>query len=618
MKKFNTMLIRIIITTVLFITVVVIKIFVKWYDYVYLAIYLCIYLIIGYDLLLKAFRNIIRGRVFDENFLMAIATIGAFILGEYAEGVAVMLFYQIGELFQSYAVDSSRKSIAELMDIKPRTARIIKDGKTIVVSPEEINIGDVILTLSGERIPVDGIVISREGSLDTSPLTGESIPKHIMEGDNVLSGFINTGGQLLIKAEKIYEDSAVAKILDLVENAYARKAKSEKFITKFASIYTPIVVLSALMLALIPPLFAGEWTKWAYRALAFLVVSCPCALVISVPLSFFGGIGASSRHGILIKGGNYIEKLEKVNIFVFDKTGTLTKGEFEVQKIMPKDAQNEILTCAAIAESGSLHPVANAILRAYPDKIENKDYEIKEISGRGVIAKNNDMLIIIGNDAFMKENNIEYTVPDFIGSIVHVAKNNLYLGWIGVSDKIKEDSLSALEALRNYRAETIMLTGDSIAAAKDTAEKLKINSYYSNLLPDDKVKILEDIMENKDKGGAVAFVGDGINDAPVIMRADVGIAMGGIGSDSAIEAADVVLMSDNLNLIPLAKKIAAKTMKIVRQNIIFAIGIKIAVLALSALGYAGIWSAVFADVGVAMLAILNSFRAGKVKKEKIA
>ncbi|HKL73459.1 MAG TPA: heavy metal translocating P-type ATPase [Clostridia bacterium] len=613
MKKNITNLIRIIASAILLVVAIITSRLLKLPSLVELSIFIVIYLAIGYDILVRAFKNILNGQIFDENFLMVIATVGAFIIAEYPEAVAVMVFYQAGEYFQNYAVEKSRKSIADLMDIKPNIAVIKKDGKELVVKPEDVNVGDDIIVKAGERVPLDGIIVEGSSSFDMSALTGESIPKFYTVGDNVLSGSINNGGVVTVRAEKVYYDSTVARILELVENASAIKAKAENFITKFAKYYTPIVVILAALLAFIPPIFNGQWSIWLYRALAFLVVSCPCALVVSVPLSFFGGIGGASRAGILIKGGNYMELLAKANIFVFDKTGTLTKGEFAIQEITPKAKADEILYYASICENGSNHPIAKSILQV--KQPEENGYEITEIAGQGLVAQKDDNVILAGNANLMANNHIPYTANTSLGSIVYVARNGEFLGSIVIADKIKEDAKKVISALHKEKHKVIMLTGDNNTIATKISAEIGIDETYSELLPTDKVIKMENIINKKGKKDIVAFVGDGINDAPVIMRADVGIAMGGIGSDSAIEAADVVLMRDELSGITVAKKISKKTMIIVLQNIVFALAVKIIVLGLSAVGIASMWMAVFADVGVAFIAILNAMRAGRKIRE---
>ena len=577
-----------------------------------LSLYLVLYLAIGYDVILKAIRNISHGQIFDENFLMLIATIGAFAIFEFEEAVAVLVFYQFGEFFQDYAVNRSRNSIKELMEICPTYANKIVDGSIEVVLPEEVKVGDVLLVKPGEKVPLDGIVKEGASSLDTRALTGESALREIEVGQEILSGSINIESDLEIEVTKEFSNSTVSKILELVENASSNKAKAENFISKFAKFYTPIVCLLALLLVVIPGSITGDWMTWLTRSLNFLVVSCPCALVISIPLSFFSGIGIASKNGILIKGSNYIEKLNKANIFIFDKTGTLTEGDFEVSKVYPEDKKDEILSLAAIAESKSDHPIANSIKKAYVVD-DNLSYSLTNVQGRGIIAKKDDEVILCGNAKLLIENGIEFKDADEIGSVIYVAKNDIFLGYIVVQDKIKEESKEVISYL-NSKGKTIMLTGDNSSVANKVASYLNLTSYKASLLPQDKVKEVENIIKNKGKNDVVCYVGDGINDAPSLMIADVGISMGKVGSDAAIEASDVVITNDNLTKIKLSKRIAKKVITIVNENIYFAIGIKVLVLILSALGYAEMWLAIFADVGVSFLAILNSLRVNLIKK----
>ena len=577
-----------------------------------LSLYLVLYLAIGYDVIFKAIRNISHGQIFDENFLMLIATIGAFATFEFEEAVAVLVFYQFGEFFQDYAVNRSRNSIKELMEICPTYANKIVDGSVEVVLPEEVKVGDVLLVKPGEKVPLDGIVKEGASSLDTRALTGESALREIEVGQEILSGSINIESDLEIEVTKEFSNSTVSKILELVENASSNKAKAENFISKFAKFYTPIVCLLALLLVVIPGSITGDWMTWLTRSLNFLVVSCPCALVISIPLSFFSGIGIASKNGILIKGSNYIEKLNKANIFIFDKTGTLTEGDFEVSKVYPEDKKDEILSLAAIAESKSDHPIANSIKKAYVVD-DNLSYSLTNVQGRGIIAKKDDEVILCGNAKLLKENGIEFKEADEIGSVIYVAKNDNFLGYIVVQDKIKEESKEVISYL-NSKGKTIMLTGDNSSVANKVASYLNLTSYKASLLPQDKVKEVENIIKNKGKNDVVCYVGDGINDAPSLMIADVGISMGKVGSDAAIEASDVVITNDNLTKIKLSKRIAKKVITIVNENIYFAIGIKVLVLILSALGYAEMWLAIFADVGVSLLAILNSLRVNLIKK----
>ena len=582
-------------------------------------IYIVAYLVVGLDIIKKAIRNIIRGKVFDENFLMSVATIGAFGIGEFPEAVAVMLFYQIGELFQSYAVDKSRKSIASLMDIRPDFANLERDGKLEKVSPEEVKIGDIILVKPGEKVPLDGILIEGASTLDTKALTGEALPREVEKGDDILSGTININSVIKIKVTKEYEESTVSKILDLVENASSKKSKSENFISKFAKYYTPIVVIIALILAILPPLIIRDasFADWLYRALSFLVVSCPCALVISIPLSFFGGIGGASKLGILVKGSNYLEQLANTEIFVFDKTGTLTEGVFEVQKINPINiTEEELLEIAAYAENYSNHPISLSLKKAYNKKIdENKIKKVEEVSGRGIIAKIGEKEVLVGNEKLMHERKIRLKKSSSVGTILYVAINGEYAGYILISDKIKKDSAETIKKLKkNHIKETIMLTGDKKIVGETVAKELGIDKVFTELLPDGKVEKVESLLKNKTEKGKLAFVGDGINDSPVLAMADIGIAMGGLGADSAIEAADIVLMTDEPSKIVTAINLAKKTMRIVKENIIFAIAVKIIVLILSALGISTMWEAVFADVGVSIIAILNALRVLNVKK----
>lgn len=571
------------------------------------------YLIIGREVILNAIKNILRGEIFDENFLMSIATIGAFIVGEYPEAVAVMLFYQIGEVFQGYAVNKSRKSISSLMNIRADYANVLRNGREIKVSPEEVSINETIIVKPGERVPLDGTVLEGKSFIDTSALTGESVPREVTDGNEILSGSINNNGVLKVKVYKEYGESTVARILELVENASNKKAPTEKFITKFAKVYTPIVVAIAILVAIIPPIIIKDSTfsEWIYKALSILVVSCPCALVVSIPLGFFSGIGAASKKGILVKGGNFLEALKNSEIVVFDKTGTLTKGIFEVTEINSINiSKEELLEITAIGESLSNHPIAVSITKAYRNKVnkdEIKDY--KEISGYGIEVniKGNDVLI--GNSKLMKINNIEYNDIDSIGTIVHVAINGEYKGNIVISDEIKENVKESLSELKEVGIKkTIMLTGDNKSVAEKVAMDIGIDEVYSELLPGDKVSKIEDILNKGTSKGKVLFVGDGINDAPVLARADIGVAMGGIGSDAAIEAADVVLMKDNIEEISEAIRISRRTNIILWQNIIFSLGIKIIVMLLVILGLTNMWAAVFADVGVTLIAVLNSMR----------
>jgi len=577
------------------------------------------YLIVGLEIVLKAIRNIFKGKVFDENFLMVIATIGAFVIGEYPEAVAVMLFYQIGEAFQDYAVDKSRKSIISLMDIRPDFANIQRNGKIDKINPEEVNVGDIIVVKPGEKVPLDGIIVKGTSMIDTSALTGESVPKEIKEQDEILSGCINENGVLEVKVTKKFGESTASKILDLVENASSKKSKSENFISKFAKYYTPIVVVTAVLLAIIPPMIfnRAEWIEWIHRALTFLVVSCPCALVISIPLGFFGGIGGASKIGVLVKGSNYLEALSNTEIMVLDKTGTLTEGVFEVQQINPIDISKEdLIKYATYAESFSNHPIAISLKKAYGKEIVNKKVsETQELPGLGVRAVIEGESIFVGNEKLMKENCIDYIKSEEIGTILYIAVNNKFAGTIVISDKIKTDAKETIDKLKKDNIKKIvMLTGDKRKVGENVAKKLGIDEVYTELLPSDKVEKVEELMKNKSENGNLAFIGDGINDAPVLAISDIGIAMGGLGSDAAIEAADVVLMTDEPSRVVDAIKISKKTMTIVKQNIIFAIFIKLIVLILSAIGISNMWQAVFADVGVSILAILNALRALYIRR----
>ena len=584
--------------------------------------FLLAYGIIGGDVLWRAVKNILHGKVFDENFLMSLATIGAFIVGDFAEAVAVMLFYQIGELFQSYALDQSRKSIASLMNIRPDYANVQRGESLEKVDPEEIKIDETIVIRPGERVPLDAVVLSGSSSLDTSALTGESLPRDVGEGDALLSGCINISGVVTAKVTKEYGESTVSKILDLVENASSKKSKSENFITKFASYYTPIVVIVAVLLALIPPLVApGEtFREWIYRGLIFLVISCPCALVLSIPLSFFGGIGGASRRGILVKGGNYLEALAETEIVVFDKTGTLTKGQFAVQQIVPSGMSEEkLLEIAAYAESYSTHPISLSLQRAYGKQIDSARIgEVEENSGHGVVAHVDGESIAAGNAKLMKKLGIAIAEPeDVLGTLVFVAQNGVYAGYIVIADEVKADAAQAICELKEAGIRrTVMLTGDNKRIGERVAQELGLDEAYTELLPADKVAKVEELFAQKSARGKLAFVGDGINDAPVLARADIGIAMGGLGSDAAIEAADIVIMTDEPSKIATAIRVSKKTLRIVKQNITFALLVKGVVLLLGALGLASMWAAIFADVGVAILAILNSIRMLNVKRIK--
>lgn len=618
-KKQKKMLVRIIVAALLVVLLTLIpESIIGEKSIVQLGLFLIPYLIIGYDILKKAFKGIRNKQVFDENFLMAVATIGAIILGDYKEGVAVMLFYQVGELFQSYAIGRSRKNISELMDIRPDYANIVSDGETKTVSPYEVPVGSVIVVKPGEKVPLDGIVIEGSASIDTSALTGESVPREVKYGDEIISGCINNSGLLKIETTKEFSESTVSKILDLVENASSKKSKSENFITKFARVYTPFVCYSALFLAVVPPIIGGiatgefEFSKWIYRALTFLVISCPCALVISIPLTFFAGIGGASKAGILIKGSNYLEALSNAKIIAMDKTGTLTKGVFEVTKVNPVNISEEkLLYYAASAECYSTHPISISLVNAYAKEINKEEVtDVTEIAGHGVSAKVGNDTVSVGNDKLMKLKNVKYINEPFVGTVCHVVVNDEYAGYIVISDKLKDTSKSAiLKMAKAGIKKTVMLTGDNKFAADSIAALLSIDEVHSELLPQDKVNIVEKLLSEKGQKDKLVFVGDGINDAPVLTRADIGIAMGALGSDAAIEAADVVLMDDNPEKIPLAVGISKKCIKIVYENIYFAIGVKAICLLLGAFGIANMWTAIFADVGVMIIAVLNAIRA---------
>lgn len=582
------------------------------------ALYLIVYITIGYDVIYKAFANIFHGEFLDENFLMVVATFGAFGLAIYRgvnhldiegfdEACAVLLFYQVGEFFQSYATGKSRKSITSLMDIRPDYANLKTENGVEEVDPEEVKIDDIIVVNPGEKIPLDGKIIKGASTLDTKALTGESLPKEVLEGDEAISGTINLTSQLEIKVEKEFYDSTVSKILELVEKATSQKSKAENFITKFARFYTPIVVGLAVLLAIIPSLITGEWSVWIYRALSFLVVSCPCALVISIPLSFFAGIGAASKYGILIKGTNYLEKFNKANTFIFDKTGTLTKGNFAIKNVYPIEKKDEILHLASIAECNSNHPIALSIMNSYGKDFE-KDYVLTNVAGEGIIAEKNGEKIYCGNEKLMENNNINFIKNEEVGTVVYVAKNDKFFGSIIIADEIKDGAKETIESLSKNGGKTIMLTGDNEKIAESVAESLKLTDYKASLLPQNKVEEIDKIFKEKKKEDVICFVGDGINDAPSLMRSDIGIAMGGVGSDAAIEAADMVLMHDDLKDLIIAKKISKKTMRIAYENIIFSLAIKMLILILSAFGITNMWIAVFGDVGVAVIDILNAMR----------
>ena len=620
-KKQKNALVRIIVTFVLFAALFACEhtgVFAPLPEWACMLIFLVPYGIIGYDIVFKAVRNIAHGQVIDENFLMLVATVAAFCIGEYSEAVAVMLFYQVGELFQSYAVGKSRKSITDLMDIVPEYANVEFGGEIEQVDPDDVEVGDTIIIKPGERIPLDAVITEGETMIDTAALTGESVPRRAVVGDEVISGCINGSGTIKARVTKAFEDSTVTRILELVENAGSKKAHVENFITRFAKIYTPVVTIAAVILAVIPPLFDGNWGEWIARACTFLVISCPCALVISVPLGFFGGIGAASRNGILVKGGNYLEAVSSLTTVVFDKTGTLTKGEFKVSEVRAASCSyEELLETAALAECFSNHPIAVSIREAYgkpvnPQRVGNSG----ETAGHGVSADVDGKHVLLGNHKLMKANGIEAEELNCAGTVVYAAADGVYLGAIVISDGIKDGSKDAITALKAAGVKrTVMLTGDRKAEADAVSAELGLDEHFSELLPADKVGMVEKLLAERKKTDRLAFVGDGINDAPVLARADVGIAMGSMGSDAAIEAADVVIMDDDLRKIPLVMRIASKTMRIVRENIVFALAVKLAVLVLGALGIANMWLAVFADVGVAVLAILNSMRTlRKVRK----
>ena len=612
-RKQKKMLVRIAVSAVLLIAAVLVPYQGLWR----FALFLPAYFVIGWDVLWRAVRNIAHGQVFDENFLMALATVGAFCTGffgqgEYPEAVFVMLFYQVGELFQSYAVGKSRKSIASLMDIRPDYANVERDGKLLQVDPEEVAVGDTITVKAGEKIPLDGLVVEGQSLVDTAALTGESVPRQVRPGDSVISGCVNQNGLLRVQVTKAFGESTVQKILDLVENASSKKAKAENFITKFARYYTPVVVFCALALAVVPPLFVGDWTGWVQKALIFLVVSCPCALVISVPLSFFGGIGGASRQGILVKGGNYLEVLADTELVVFDKTGTLTKGVFQVTAIHPEGvSQQELLELATLAESYSDHPISRSLKEAWGKALDTARVgQVEELSGRGVRAQVDGKEVWAGNGKLMEEIGLAYRPSGQVGTVVHVAAEGRYLGYILIADEVKPDAKEAIAALKAQGVKkTVLLTGDAKDVGEAVAQKLGLDEAYTQLLPGDKVERVEALLQETSPKGKLAFVGDGINDAPVLSRADIGIAMGALGSDAAIEAADLVLMDDKPSKIAKAMEISKRTLRIVRQNIVFALAVKLLVLMLTPFGLANLWEAVFADVGVMVLAILNASRA---------
>ena len=605
--KQKRMLARIIVAAVIFAAGYLLPLEDVWR----LCYYAVLYLLIGWDIVFKAFRGLFTGSFLDENFLMTIASAGAFFVGDYPESAAVMLFYQVGEFFQKMAVAKSRKNISELMDIRPDYANVLRDGEFLTVNPEEAAIGDIILIKPGEKIPLDCVITEGSTSVDTASVTGESVPRDAAVGDPLISGCVNISGAVQCRVTASFKDSTASKILALIENASANKAKSEAFITRFSRIYTPAVVGAAVLLAVIPSLITGQWSEWIYRALTFLVISCPCALVISVPLSFFGGIGGASRCGVLVKGANYLEALAKVKTVIFDKTGTLTKGSFSVSKVIPNGVEaDELLQLTSAVEALSNHPIARSLREACGENSFTAE-NITELSGRGISASVNGRKILAGNGLLMQENGIDYTPCNEVGTIVYTAADGKYIGCIVISDEIKIDSKSAISELKRCGVmQTIMLTGDTEAAGQKAAVEIGIDKAYCGLLPADKVSITEKIMA--EAGGITVFVGDGVNDAPVLSRADVGIAMGGVGSDAAIEAADIVIMDDKPSKIALAVKCARKTLRIVKQNIVFSLAVKAVILILGAVGLAGMWAAVFADVGVSIIAILNAIRALKV------
>ena len=611
-KKQKKMLLRVLVSLVLLVAAALLP-FSGWLR---LTAFLVPYILIGWDVLWKAVRNIAHGQVFDENFLMALATVGAFCTGEFPEGVAVMLFYQVGELFQSYAVGKSRQSIASLMDIRPDYANIERGGDLVQVDPDEVAVGDTIVIKSGEKVPLDGVVLEGASTLNTAALTGESLPRDVEPGDDVISGCINQSGLLKVRVTKVFGESTVARSLDLVENSSAQKAKAENFITKFARYYTPVVVIAALILGIVPPLFVGDWSNWIHRALIFLVISCPCALVISVPLSFFGGIGGASKCGILVKGGNYMEALAHAELVVFDKTGTLTRGVFNVTAVHPDEcSEKDLLEIAALAEAYSDHPISRSLREAYGMELDrSRVAEVEELSGRGIRARIDGRGVCVGNNKLMDEIGVAWHPCHHVGTTVHVAIEGKYAGHIVISDEVKEDAKAAVQALKAQGVKkTVMLTGDSRPVGESVAKELELDEACTELLPADKVEQVERLLKEKSQNGKLVFVGDGINDAPVLSRADIGIAMGAMGSDAAIEAADIVLMDDKPSKIATAIRLSKKTLRIVRQNIIFALAVKAAVLLLGALGIATMWEAVFADVGVSVIAILNAMRMLRVK-----
>ncbi len=617
-RKSSRQLIKIIVSLLLVAISFVLKFDIEIFHNI---LYVIAYMVVGYDIVFKAVRNIFRGKVFDENFLMTVATIGAFCIGELQEAVAVMLFYQVGELFQSYAVEKSRKSVSSLMDIRPDYANVYREEGTCRVDPDEVRIGEIIFVKPGEKVPLDGIIVKGDSMLNTVALTGEAVLRKVMVGDEVLSGCINCEGILKIKVSKAFEESTVSKILDLVENAGSRKSKSENFIGKFARVYTPIVVIVAILLAIIPPLVVKDalFRDWFYRALSFLVVSCPCALVISIPLSFFGGIGTASKMGVLIKGSNYLEALASTEVVVCDKTGTLTEGVFKVQEINPIGcSQGDLLRYASMAESFSTHPIALSLRQAYDKEIDEKTVtETQEISGKGIRSVVDGKIVLVGNEKLMEEYNITFEKSEQVGTLLYVVIDESFSGTILIADRIKEDSYKAIQLFKGNNVEkVVMLTGDHENISASIANALQIDEYHAELLPQDKVFYLEKLMTEKSSTGKLVFIGDGINDAPVLALSDIGVAMGGLGSDAAIEAADVVIMTDEPSKVADSIQLSKKTMRIVRQNIVFAIAVKIGVLILSAFGFASMWTAVFADVGVSVLAIMNALRILRMKVMK--
>lgn len=622
--KQKKMLLRIIIAAVIYAGGIVTSLLLpEVFSYAWaveLLIFGAAYILLGWDVVWKALRNIAHGQVFDENFLMTIASIGAMVIGDFDEGAAVMIFYRVGDLFESVAVGKSRRSIAEMVDINPESANVERDGEVTEVDPEDVQTGEIIVIRPGERVPLDGEVVSGSSGLNTAALTGESALREVAVGDEVISGCINTSGLIRVRVSRPYSDSTVARILELVENSSENKAKTENFITRFARVYTPIVVIGAALLAVVPPLFmlftggAPDWSGWVYRALTFLVVSCPCALVISVPLSYFGGIGGASKHGIMVKGANYLEALTKAQTFVFDKTGTLTKGSFAVSEIHPVDiSENELLSCCAAAESYSTHPIAVSVVKAgksLPEALQLSAEDAEELAGLGVKAVIGGRNVCVGNGRLMKQCGAEFISPESAGTAVHCAVDGKYAGYLIISDEVKDGAAEAVSSLKKLcGAKTVMLTGDRKLTGETVAKQLCLDEWHTELLPDGKVQLVEELYRSKPQGASLVFVGDGMNDAPALARADVGIAMGGLGSDAAIEAADIVLMNDNIEKLPVAVKIARKTHSIVMQNIVFALSVKVLVLILSTFGFANMWAAVFADVGVSVIAILNAMRA---------